>query len=109
MPVFKGGETLVVDIGAKAVEHDFVSNLAALVDGDFDDLVSRRGGQLPRPYAGIGGGDGQGRANLVAIQGALSQGAVVGSGLRAVAEGGERLRFGVVFGFGLGDRSLGRG
>lgn len=103
MPVFEGGQTLVIDIRAKAVEHEFVSDLAALVDGDFDDLVAGRGGQLPGPHAGIRGGDGQGGTNLVAVQRALSQSTVSGSGLRSVAEGGKRLRLGIVFGFGLGN------
>jgi hypothetical protein len=93
MPVFEGGQTLVIDIGAKAVEHDFVSDLSALVDGDLDNLVPGRSGQLPRPHAEIRGGDGQGGTNLVAIQRALRQGAVCRSGLRAVPERGKRLSF----------------
>ena len=73
VPVLQCCETLGIDVGAEACEHRFADDLSALVDGDFDDFVSRRVGQLPRVDYGIRSRDRQGRANLVAEEGAANE------------------------------------
>jgi hypothetical protein len=93
VPVLECCEALRIDVGTETLEHGFADDLAALVDGNFDDFVAGRGGELPREDNRIGGRDGKRGADLIAVELAASERSIGKTRLRAVAESGERLGF----------------
>ena len=96
MPVLECCEALRIDVGTEALEHGFADDLSALVDGNFDDFVSGRGGKLPRKDDRIGGRDGKRGTDLIAVELAASERSIGKTRLRAVAESGECLGFRLV-------------
>src|SRR5579862_7108524 len=64
-PILQCCKALAIDIRAKALQHGLADDFAALVDGDFDDLVTRGVRQLPWINTGIGRRDWQRGPNLV--------------------------------------------
>src|SRR5579872_1470869 len=46
-PVIECRQALGIDVGTEALQHSLADNLAACVDGDFDNLVARIVGKLP--------------------------------------------------------------
>src|SRR5579863_2115297 len=102
MPVLESREALVVDVGAKALQHGGVDDLSALVNRDLDDFIARRIRQLPGIDHRIRSRGRKGWANFVPVELAPGQRSVGKSGLCAVTHRRECLCLGIVLGLGFG-------
>src|ERR1700686_45751 len=106
VPVVQRGQALVIDVRTQALQHSFTDNLAALIDGDFNDLVARGCWQLPRVDGRIRSRDGESRTNLVPGKSAAAQGSIRKTRLCAVTQGGKGLSLRVIFRIGAGQSIL---
>src|ERR1700687_1016672 len=73
VPIVQRCQALVIDIRTQALQHSFTDNLAPFIDGDFNDLVTRRRRQLPRVDGRVRSRDGESRTNLVPRKSAAAQ------------------------------------
>src|ERR1700686_813268 len=105
-PVVERCQALVIDIRAQALQHSFTDNLAALIDGDFNDLVTRRRRQLPRVDGRIRSRDGESRTNLVPGKSAAAQRSIRKTRLCTVTQGGKGLSLRVIFRISAGQSIL---
>src|ERR1700758_3612328 len=102
MPIVQRRQALVIDIRPQALQYSFTDDLAALIDGDFNDLVARGRRQLPRVDRRIRSRDGESRTNLVPGKSAAAQRSIRKTSLCAVAQGGKSLSLRVIFRIGAG-------
>jgi hypothetical protein len=106
VPILESRQALRVDLWAQALQHGLADDFSALVDGDLNNFVPGRCGELPGVDHRVESRDGERRANFIAVELTAAQGSVGKTSLRAVSKRGERLGFRLVLLFGASDWRL---